>query len=95
MNSFNMVDTLPVRAVVGSHPAEYHLCTLTPLKSCDRSVDEVFVVVSEPVELDRRRFGVLALVSDYRTSSSVQRYYLAYLHPRGGEWRVVSFQRMN
>jgi len=90
MSGFLPTDTVTVRDFVSGHPDEYHLCTLTPLKSCDAAVDEVFVILSEISQMDRRKFGVLVLVVDYQSPSRVQRYFEAYIEPRGGIWRTVS-----
>lgn len=92
MGGFNTVDSATVRSFVSSHAEEFHLCALTPMKSCDRSADEVFVILSEIAEMDRSKFGALVLVVDDRSPSRVQRYFEAFIEPRSGDWRMVSFR---
>jgi len=95
MDEFSLYDTLLVTSFVARHSAEYHLCTLTQLKTCDRDIDPVYVILSEAVELDEAKFGVLSLVFDHRFPAEVQRYYQAYLQPRWGRWHVANFRRVN
>ncbi len=94
MDAFSLYDTHLVTAFVDGRREEYHLCTLTQLKTCDKDVDPVFVILSVAVELDEAKFGVLALIVDHRSPSEVQKYYQAYLQPRRGRWDVVAFRRV-
>ena len=94
MVSFSRYETHIVPALVEADSSNFHLCSLTELMDCDRNVDEVFLILSEPVELADRRIGVLSLVTDHRSQADVRTLFAASVYRGLTGWRITSFRRM-
>lgn len=95
LGEFDLVDTLVIKTFVESSEGGYHICSLTPQKSCDRSVDKVHVILSRLEDLGGRRFGLVALVFDDRSPPGVWAHYTSEFRPRRGGWQIVSFRKTN